>query len=319
MKQTPLYNDFSAGELGYDLDAGVDRKRYYQGCRTLENSLPVSLGYAKRMPGTYFVGTAKGDQIPTPPPPHESCLWCYLKNDEGTGVDLVDYSPYLKDCYLTKPPAEPGDLATKFWGIPGFGRNIAGIIPPPRMWVTRDITWFDDDDVLHTIAIKAARSSMFGFIKPYLITPTTLVIGTNAMSHGGMKLGWLKLLEAGSAYWSMASQFFATVTSATAVTLNQWYCVLAHVDAVEGYGNLYVRSSGGDWVQVIHQEFVGSGVEFYSSNLKAFGYSTAGEGQITMVGGDMLWWASGVDSTCGILEPADVEELYQNLRSRYGM
>ena len=56
---TPLINNFTSGELTESLDARTDLKRYYSGCRTLENFLISQFGGAIRRPGTYYVAETK--------------------------------------------------------------------------------------------------------------------------------------------------------------------------------------------------------------------------------------------------------------------
>jgi len=51
---TPLISSFNAGELSPKLDVRSDLEKYYSGCRTLENMIPLVEGGATRMPGTYF-------------------------------------------------------------------------------------------------------------------------------------------------------------------------------------------------------------------------------------------------------------------------
>ena len=54
-KETPIINDFRAGEMSPGLDARSDLEAYYKGCRVLLNSIPISEGGAIRVPGTYYV------------------------------------------------------------------------------------------------------------------------------------------------------------------------------------------------------------------------------------------------------------------------
>lgn len=60
-KKTPLINALNAGELSPKIDVRSDVDKYYQGCRTLENVIPIVPGGVIRMPGTCYVGKAKGD------------------------------------------------------------------------------------------------------------------------------------------------------------------------------------------------------------------------------------------------------------------
>jgi len=61
VKKTPLIVSFNAGETSPDIDVRVDIDRYGPGCRTLQNSLPTVQGGSRRVPGTYYVTTVKGD------------------------------------------------------------------------------------------------------------------------------------------------------------------------------------------------------------------------------------------------------------------
>jgi hypothetical protein len=54
-KATTLINNFSAGELSPTVDVRSDTEKYYSGCKTMENFMPLPEGGATRVPGTYFV------------------------------------------------------------------------------------------------------------------------------------------------------------------------------------------------------------------------------------------------------------------------
>lgn len=56
---TPSLVSFNAGELSPKVDARADVDKYYSGCRTMENFIPLVEGGAMRMPGTYFVAETK--------------------------------------------------------------------------------------------------------------------------------------------------------------------------------------------------------------------------------------------------------------------
>ena len=58
-RATPNLNSFNAGELDPKLSNRSDITKYYSGCRTLENFVPLVEGGAVRMPGTYFVAEIK--------------------------------------------------------------------------------------------------------------------------------------------------------------------------------------------------------------------------------------------------------------------
>jgi len=58
-RETPLIVSFNGGELSGKIDARSDISKYFSGCRTLENYIPMVEGGARRMPGTYFVVATK--------------------------------------------------------------------------------------------------------------------------------------------------------------------------------------------------------------------------------------------------------------------
>jgi len=93
-KNTILINDFRAGELTPDMDARVDLKDYYRGCRILENAMPIIEGGVARVPGTYYVRPVKTDEG-----------WCLRVTKSGTGTGIVtsDLVPGINcgsDCYV---------------------------------------------------------------------------------------------------------------------------------------------------------------------------------------------------------------------------
>jgi hypothetical protein len=60
-KSAPLINNFNAGELDPRVLLRSDQQKYFAGCKTLENCVPLLQGGAMAMPGTYFV-IASADQ-----------------------------------------------------------------------------------------------------------------------------------------------------------------------------------------------------------------------------------------------------------------
>jgi len=82
MKKIPLYNSFDAGELGHDMDAALELKKYYRGCRTLTNSYPLPTGSSKRVPGTVYVGEVVERQA-----------YSLTVTKSGTGTGVVTSSP----------------------------------------------------------------------------------------------------------------------------------------------------------------------------------------------------------------------------------
>ena len=62
-KVTPLINSFNAGEVSPKIEARSDIEKYFSGCKTLENFIPLVEGGAKRMPGSYFVNEVKDSDV----------------------------------------------------------------------------------------------------------------------------------------------------------------------------------------------------------------------------------------------------------------
>lgn len=55
---TTVINGFHSGELSPLLEGRTDVKRYYTGCRTLENFVVLSQGGATKRPGTMYIAEA---------------------------------------------------------------------------------------------------------------------------------------------------------------------------------------------------------------------------------------------------------------------
>lgn len=56
---TSIFNAFNAGELSPMAEARTDLRRFYSGCRTLENMYVTPLGGVSKRPGTYYIASAK--------------------------------------------------------------------------------------------------------------------------------------------------------------------------------------------------------------------------------------------------------------------
>lgn len=60
---TTVLNSFSSGELSPLLEGRTDVKRYYSGCRTLENFVVLAQGGVTKRPGTYYIAEAKDSDV----------------------------------------------------------------------------------------------------------------------------------------------------------------------------------------------------------------------------------------------------------------
>ena len=58
---TAIMSSFNAGELTPRLYGRTDIRKYYSGCRELENFFVHSLGPVQKRPGTYYVATTAGE------------------------------------------------------------------------------------------------------------------------------------------------------------------------------------------------------------------------------------------------------------------
>lgn len=57
--ESPIFTNFTAGEISPRLEGRVDLKDYFSACRVLENFIIVTQGGVDRPPGTYFVADTK--------------------------------------------------------------------------------------------------------------------------------------------------------------------------------------------------------------------------------------------------------------------
>jgi hypothetical protein len=55
---TAIMSSFNAGEVSPRLYGRTDIRKYYSGCRELENMFVRTLGPVEKRPGTYYIGTA---------------------------------------------------------------------------------------------------------------------------------------------------------------------------------------------------------------------------------------------------------------------
>lgn len=58
---TAIMSSFNAGEITPRLYGRTDIRKYYSGCRELENFFVHSLGPVEKRPGTYYIATAAGE------------------------------------------------------------------------------------------------------------------------------------------------------------------------------------------------------------------------------------------------------------------
>ena len=177
-KTTPLINNFNGGELSPKLDARSDINKYYSGCRTLQNMVPLVEGGAVRMPGTYYVAQSMYEDV-TPRttrlvPFHFSTTQGYIlefsyhlirfyKDDGQIAVDtsMDDFDP--TDSYYINEHTKVGATWRFTWNTPTrrlyisapYGLTITGISIDVQVNTgdTLSVT-----DVANTITIKLANT-----------------------------------------------------------------------------------------------------------------------------------------------------------------
>lgn len=60
-RSSPIFQSFNGGEFSPHMDGRVDQEKYYTGCKTLENFIPIIPGPAVRRGGTRFVAPVKDE------------------------------------------------------------------------------------------------------------------------------------------------------------------------------------------------------------------------------------------------------------------
>lgn len=88
--ETAIINSFNSGELSPRTYARTDVKRYYSGCKTLENMFVWPHGPVTKRPGLYYVASAAGETVAT-----------------TTTYDANGYYPVLQDLDAGDIPAKP--------------------------------------------------------------------------------------------------------------------------------------------------------------------------------------------------------------------
>lgn len=118
-KATPLINSFNAGEISPKVDLRSDVEKYYSGCRTLKNIVPLVEGGAVRMPGTYYVTSTKSSGIAVLIPFSFSTVQAYILEFGATYIRFYkDEGQILSGMAayeITSPYAEADLFELKFF------------------------------------------------------------------------------------------------------------------------------------------------------------------------------------------------------------
>lgn len=121
--RTGVYTSFSTGEISPDLHGRIDARRFYSGCRILENMFVWAQGPVEKRSGTYFIAEVGGDIFPAEPSvPGLSRTYTLLTLTEH---QAVYYFP-LEDASYSFLDAQPAvDLGGGDVGIPMTGHPYA--------------------------------------------------------------------------------------------------------------------------------------------------------------------------------------------------
>lgn len=234
-------------------------------------------------------------------PPNIISLYCWFKFNEGAGLTIIDYSPIAINgvLQLIMPTDDP---TIKFWSTPGFGHNDTAI---PTTWAKS----------YGRPVIPTRYLSMVGFIKP--LGP--FWISGAAMWHGvGGSSNWLKLYWRPNPvinYWTVGCGITDpnNTISITPVIYGTWVFAYVLSDVVDNFTKLYLRFSGEPLTLILSKAHY-TIWEGPQSAVAAFGGDNM---NTTMDGGDMLWWGGATDT--GVVTIAQVNEVYEALKGRYGM
>lgn len=109
-RATPILTNFTAGELSPRLDGRVDLARYHNGCRRLENMIPLAHGPAERRPGTRFIAEVKTSAKKARLVPFE------FSTEQAYVIEAGDlYFRFYKDKgRIESPPGTPVEIATPY-------------------------------------------------------------------------------------------------------------------------------------------------------------------------------------------------------------
>ena len=202
-KNTILINDFRAGELTPDMDARVDLKDYYRGCRILENAMPIIEGGVARVPGTYYVRPVKTDEG-----------WCLRVTKSGTGTGIVtsDLVPGINcgsSCYvffvdgITVVLTATPDSGMSFVAWSGDGTGL----------VTRSLLMNGNKVVNAEFSSIIKNAYLIGWYK--FNEGTGLVAANSATdgSSGGGLLPNLTVTNGSGTFWTARAGFGSVSTS----------------------------------------------------------------------------------------------------------
>lgn len=115
MKQTPLFTDFSRGEISPDMMGRLDTPLFQRGARYIKNFIVTKTGAVERRNGTKWIGVVK--DMTSADPPREVTAWQIESTEPGPATDgsapdspARDVHVFHKDDLDPIAAGAPGDV-----------------------------------------------------------------------------------------------------------------------------------------------------------------------------------------------------------------
>jgi hypothetical protein len=230
--------------------------------------------------------------------PDSDQLAAWWRFDEGTGLVIYDHSGNGRNGAWTTDGG--GSPLTVAWTVAGFGHNEAGSLFNAKLNAGALV-----DTTYVTIA---------AFVKPLANGTGGSLFFAYRLGHSSgnyHEFGWA---NAGTPFWKAEGDGWTGLgTAASSPTFGTWYFVAYRKADNGGVNKLSVRASGGSLSDVITDTCTTPGNS--TTNLfTAFGLNNIA---YPMDGGD-VWFYSDTNANA-YLSDADLDSIYQQFKSRYGM
>jgi len=239
--------------------------------------------------------------------PSMASLWAWFKLNEGAGTPIIDYSLTAINGAVVNESFNPPTQAQidAFWNtLPGFG---SGVFTSGTGPLVRRATAGRDTTYCSLVAFIRIRSDA-GNLNP------RKAVALGESSTGNMiHVGWYHDVVFGVPhdYWTLSLNT-GNYISVTEVTFDAWYCVYAFAQRNSTNSGLSIRKSGDpDWTVIRSGDTVNN-----NSALEGTIY-LCGTGALNVSAGDALCYADSIPS--GLISVTAATEIYNNLKSRYGM
>lgn len=241
------------------------------------------------------------------PPP--ASLYAWFKVNEGSGQTIIDYGPLATNGRLHVPgfsPPIPTSNMNYFWNhFSGFGTSEADMGAGGNQIGAAVYRGEPNFNTAYLSAVVFFRPMGTGFYGSHQAIQLGESAGVNLLLVGWESVTSPHYLSFGPAYYNTAYE----------LTYSTWYCVYVYSRGGANDNGLYVRKSGdGNWTlagqNMGTMPAAGTQALILLGN-QALNYCT------TMTIADSLFYA-GATST-GIISLAQATDIFNNLKSRYGM